>query len=43
MRRDMFQAMSDPAIRAIINLIALQFMAPNALAQHHTTIGFKTF
>lgn len=34
MRRDVFQAIADPTRRAILNLIALQAMTPNALAEH---------
>jgi|SRR5688500_13920716 len=34
MRRDVFQAIADPTRRAIISLIALQPMTPNALADH---------
>jgi DNA-binding transcriptional ArsR family regulator len=34
MRRDIFQAIADPTRRAIITLIALQPMTPNALAEH---------
>lgn len=34
MRRDIFQAIADPTRRAIIALIALQAMTPNALAEH---------
>ena len=34
MRRDVFQAIADPTRRAIIALIALQAMTPNALAEH---------
>ena len=38
MRRDIFQALADPTRRAIIALIALQAMTPNAIAEHfHTT------
>ena len=38
MRRDIFQAIADPTRRAIISLIALQAMTPNALADNfHTT------
>lgn len=38
MRRDIFQAIADPTRRAIITLIALQAMTPNALAENfHTT------
>ena len=32
MRRDIFQAIADPTRRAIITLIALQAMTPNAIA-----------
>ena len=34
MRRDIFQAIADPTRRAIIGLIALHAMTPNALAEH---------
>ncbi|MFN7116027.1 MAG: ArsR/SmtB family transcription factor [Saprospiraceae bacterium] len=34
MRRDVFQAIADPTRRAIIGLIALQAMTPNAIAEH---------
>ena len=34
MRRDIFQAIADPTRRAIIALLALQAMTPNALAEH---------
>jgi len=34
MRRDIFQAIADPTRRAIIALIAMQAMTPNALAEH---------
>ncbi len=34
MRRDVFQAIADPTRRAIISLIALHAMTPNALAEH---------
>ena len=38
MRRDIFQAIADPTRRAIIALIALQAMTPNAIADNfHTT------
>ncbi len=37
MRRDVFQAIADPTRRAIIELIALQAMTPNALAEHFDT------
>lgn len=34
MRRDVFQAIADPTRRAIIALIALQAMTPNAIAEY---------
>src|SRR5436309_15889831 len=34
MRRDVFQAIADPTRRAILSLLALQAMTPNALAEH---------
>ena len=37
MRRDVFQGIADPTRRAIIGLIALQAMTPNALAEHFQT------
>jgi DNA-binding transcriptional ArsR family regulator len=37
MRRDVFQAIADPTRRAIIGLIAVQAMTPNALAEHFET------
>ena len=36
-RRDIFQAIADPTRRAIITLIAIQAMTPNALAEHFNT------
>ena len=36
-RRDIFQAIADPTRRAIITLIALQAMTPNAMAEHFDT------
>ena len=33
-RRDVFQAIADPTRRAIITLIAIQAMTPNAIAEH---------
>ena len=36
-RRDVFQAIADPTRRAIIALIAIQAMTPNALAEHFQT------
>ena len=37
MRRDIFQAIADPSRRAILALIAMQSMTPNALAEHFDT------
>lgn len=38
MRRDIFQAIADPTRRAIIALVAIQAMTPNAIAENfHTT------
>ena len=34
MRRDVFQAIADPTRRALIGLIALGAMTPNAMAEH---------
>ncbi len=36
-RRDIFQAIADPTRRAIIALIALQAMTPNAIAEQFDT------
>jgi DNA-binding transcriptional ArsR family regulator len=36
-RRDIFQAIADPTRRAIITLIALQAMTPNAIADNFDT------
>lgn len=36
-RRDVFQAIADPTRRAILSLIALNAMTPNALAEHFAT------
>lgn len=36
-RRDIFQAIADPTRRAIIALIALNAMTPNAIAEHFAT------
>ena len=36
-RRDVFQAIADPTRRAIIALIAVQAMTPNALAENFHT------
>ena len=37
MKRDVFQAIADPTRRAIISLVALQAMTPNAIAEHFDT------
>ena len=37
MRRDIFQGIADPTRRAIIALIALQAMTPNAIAENFNT------
>lgn len=37
MRRDIYQAIADPTRRAIIALIALQAMTPNAIADNFNT------
>ena len=37
MRRDIFQAISDPTRRGIITLIAMQAMTPNAIAENFNT------
>ena len=37
MKRDVFQAIADPTRRAIIALVAMQAMTPNALAEHFST------
>jgi DNA-binding transcriptional ArsR family regulator len=34
MRRDVFQAIADPSRRAILSLLLLGAMTPNALAEH---------
>ena len=34
MRRDVFQAIADPTRRAILSLVAVSAMTPNALAAH---------
>ena len=36
-RRDIFQAIADPTRRAIIALIAMQALTPNAIAEHFDT------
>jgi DNA-binding transcriptional ArsR family regulator len=33
-RRDVFQAIADPTRRAILGLVAMQAMTPNAIAEH---------
>ena len=37
MRRDIFQAIADPSRRAILTLIAIQAITPNAIAEHFDT------
>ena len=37
MRRDVFQAIADPTRRAILSLIVVQAMTPNAIAEHFDT------
>lgn len=37
MRRDVFQAIADPTRRAIIMLLTVGSMTPNALAEHFNT------
>lgn len=37
MKRDVFQAIADPTRRAILALVALQAMTPNAIAEHFDT------
>lgn len=37
MRRDVFQAIADPTRRAILSLLVLGSMTPNALAEHFDT------
>ena len=37
MRRDVFQAIADPTRRAILSLLALHAMTPNALAEHFSS------
>ena len=37
MRRDSFQAIADPTRRAIISLIVVQAMTPNALAEQFSS------
>ncbi|MEJ7847387.1 MAG: metalloregulator ArsR/SmtB family transcription factor [Pyrinomonadaceae bacterium] len=37
MKRDIFQAIADPTRRAIIALVALQAMTPNAIAEYFDT------
>ena len=37
MRRDVYQAIADPTRRAIISLIALHAMTPNALAENFSS------
>ena len=37
MRRDIYQAIADPTRRAILTLLTLQAMTPNAIAEHFQT------
>ncbi|SHI73680.1 transcriptional regulator, ArsR family [Tangfeifania diversioriginum] len=37
MKRDVFKAIADPTRRAVITLIAMQSMTPNAIAEHFDT------
>ena len=37
MKKDVFQAIADPTRRAILSLIAVNAMTPNALAEHFHT------
>ncbi len=37
MRRDIFHAIADPTRRAILALLAIQAMTPNAIAEHFAT------
>ncbi|MBX7180933.1 MAG: metalloregulator ArsR/SmtB family transcription factor [Bacteroidia bacterium] len=37
MRRDVFQAIADPTRRAILTLLAVQALTPNALAEHFSS------
>jgi DNA-binding transcriptional ArsR family regulator len=37
MRRDVFHAIADPTRRAIIELIAIQVLTPNAITEHFET------
>ncbi len=39
MKRDIFQAIADPTRRAIIALVAIQAMTPNAIAENFDTSG----
>jgi len=41
MRRDIFQAIADPTRRAIIALIAMQAMTPNAIAENLTPLASR--
>ena len=34
MRRDVFQAIADPTRRAILSLLAINSLTPNAIAEH---------
>jgi DNA-binding transcriptional ArsR family regulator len=37
MRRDIYQAIADPTRRAILSLLAISAMTPNAMAEHFKT------
>lgn len=37
MKQDIFQAIADPTRRAILSLIAIHALTPNALAEHFDT------
>jgi DNA-binding transcriptional ArsR family regulator len=37
MRRDIFHAIADPTRRALVMLLAVQAMTPNAMAEHFDT------
>jgi DNA-binding transcriptional ArsR family regulator len=37
MKKDIFQAIADPTRRAILSLLALHAMTPNAIAEHFTS------
>lgn len=37
MKRDVFHAIADPTRRAVLSLLMLQAMTPNAIAEHFNT------